>query len=404
MKNILFFLGFIHATVFAQSAMPAAASSSASASSAPAVVSASAASTSSPAASGGGRGFAAPAASTITPSPNKFYDDTGAIIHPGGDKPAPAATPDFPQPANDTHEKDVPRATQMGTVSVPGQPGNGWYYPPVPADPKLPTLWVIGDSTVRNGTLGNGISNFNEWGWGAPLVGYFDAKKINVVNRAYGGTSSRSFYEGFFWKNLQPQIKKGDFVILQFGANDNTSASLDGTGDETSQATGRRGGAPTTLHTFGWYLKQFVTETRAQGGTCIICSLTPRKTWGADGKMADKNTHVDWAAQAAQEINAPYIDLHELIQLKFDEVGKTAVDHLYAPWPSATNPRGEGLHSGWDGAVINAECVVSGLKALKNMPLAGFLSNKAQSVPLAPETYVAANPAPSTPAPAATTK
>lgn len=334
---------------------------------------------------------AAPAATAAAPNPNANYDANGAIIHPGGDRSAVAATPEYPQPASDLHEKDVPRATQMGTVSVAGQPGGGYYYPPMPADPTLPTLWVLGDSTVRNGTLGNGISNQNQWGWGAPLVGLFNTKKINVVNRAYGGTSSRSFYDGFFWKDTLAHIKKGDFVILQFGANDNGAASLNGTGDETQEAPGRRGGAPTTLHTFGWYLKQFVKETREKGATCIICSLTPRKTWVED-KMSDKNNHVAWAAQAAQEAGAPYIDLHELIQLKYDELGKAKVDHLYAPWPSATNPRGEGLHTGWDGAVVNAECVISGLKALKEIPLAGFLSDKAAIITSAAAANVAANP------------
>src|SRR6185437_7329176 len=162
---------------------------------------------------------------------------------------------------------DIPRNTQMGTPPAPaGAPGNGRYFPPVPSDPNLPTLWLIGDSTVRNGTLGDG-SNLNQWGWGAPIVAYFNLDKINVVNRAFGGTSSRTFYNGFFWQNLRPQIKKGDFVLLQFGANDNGGASgrgaLRGTGPETEDV--ERNGQTETVHTFGWYLRQFVKETREQG-------------------------------------------------------------------------------------------------------------------------------------------
>src|SRR4051812_13649324 len=60
---------------------------------------------------------------------------------------------------------DIPRATQMGSGPAPdGAPGNGRYFPPTPARPELPTLWVIGDSTVRNGTLADG-SNLQQWGW-----------------------------------------------------------------------------------------------------------------------------------------------------------------------------------------------------------------------------------------------
>ena len=57
----------------------------------------------------------------------------------------------------------------------------------LPIDPKLPTLWLIGDSTVRNGQDNGGNG---QWGWGNPIVHYFDKTKINVQNRGAGGTSS----------------------------------------------------------------------------------------------------------------------------------------------------------------------------------------------------------------------
>ncbi len=266
---------------------------------------------------------------------------------------------------------DVPRATQIGTGPVPaGAPGNGRYVPPMPADPTLPTLWLIGDSTVRNGTLGdNGPTG--QWGWGAPLTAYFDSTKINVVNRAFGGTSSRTFYNGFFWKDLQPRIKKGDFVIMQFGANDNGGAkgkgALSGTGDQTQMNNDE------TVHTFGWYLKQFVAETRAQNATPIICSLTPRKGWSSDGKQfkRDNTTHAAWAEQVAKETKTPFIPLYDIIATKYEKLGAEKVDTLYVPSPK------EKLHTGWDGAIINAECVISGLKALPDDPLADFLSPRA---------------------------
>jgi lysophospholipase L1-like esterase len=269
---------------------------------------------------------------------------------------------------------DVPRATQMGNPPAPeGAPGNGRYFPPSPARADLPTLWIIGDSTVRNGTLGDG-SNLNQWGWGAPLVAYFNLDKINVVNRAFGGTSSRSFYNGFFWKNLKPLIKKGDIVLLQFGANDNGGkGALKGTGPETEDVT--RNGKTETVHTFGWYLEQFVKETRAQGGTPIICSLTPRKNWTAEGHFRrDNTTHAAWAAEVAKNTGTPFVDLYELIARKYESLGREKVVSLYVPSPK------ENLHTGWDGAVINAECVIAGLKGLKEDPLAPYFSARAKNV------------------------
>jgi lysophospholipase L1-like esterase len=273
---------------------------------------------------------------------------------------------------------DVPRGTQIGSAPAPaGAPGNGRYSPPLPANPSLPTLWLIGDSTVRNGTTGdNGPAG--QWGWGAPLAAYFDLQKINVVNRAFGGTSSRTFYNGFFWKDLKPRLKKGDFVIIQFGANDNGGAKgkggLGGIGEETQMNNDE------TVHTFGWYLKQFVAETRAQGATPILCSLTPRKGWSADGKQFNRvaGGHAAWAEQVAGETKTPIIPLNEIISKKYDELGAEKVDALYVPSPK------EKLHTGWEGAVVNARCVIAGLKGIPNNPLARFLSPRAAAIVAAP--------------------
>lgn len=272
---------------------------------------------------------------------------------------------------------DVPRETQMGKPPAPaGAPGGGKYFPPLPANRKLPTLWLIGDSTVRNGTLGeNGPTG--QWGWGAPITAFFDPHKINVVNRAFGGTSSRTFYNGFFWQNLKPLIRKGDFVLMQFGANDNGGAKgkggLKGTGEDTE--TIERDGKTEVVHSFGWYLRQFVKETRDQGGKPIICSLTPRKKWTAYGHFpSDTGNHVAWSAEAAAESKVPFVNLNELIARDYDKRGPEKVDALYVPSPK------ENLHTGWDGAVVNAGCVVAGLKGLKEDPLAAYFSNRAGAV------------------------
>jgi rhamnogalacturonan acetylesterase len=76
-----------------------------------------------------------------------------------------------------------------------------------------------------------------------------------------------------------------------------------------------------------------------------------------------------------------FIDLNELIARRLDVLGKEKVDLLYVPNPTPEKPAGESVHPGWDGAVINAEVVVSGLKALgdKN-PVAAYFSEKAKSV------------------------
>jgi len=161
---------------------------------------------------------------------------------------------------------------------------------------------------------------------------------------------------------------------MQFGANDNGGAkgkgALSGIGDDTQM------NGPETVHSFGWYLKQYVAETRSQGATPIICSLTSRKHWAADNKtfVRDNTTHAAWAQQIAAATNTPFIPLYDLIATQYEKLGPAAVDNLYVPSPK------EKLHTGWDGAVLNAECVISGLKALPNDPLADYLSARANAI------------------------
>src|SRR5476651_512608 len=274
-----------------------------------------------------------------------------------------AMPPAHPPP--DTHGVDM--RTQAG-------PPGARYSPPSPLDEKLPTFWLIGDSTVRNGSAGDG-TNLNQWGWGAPLTFYFDPQKVNVVNRALGGTSAKSFYSAN-WKNMVDLIKKGDVVIMQFGTNDGSYPH--GIGEETQEITSRSGQKEMS-HTYGWYLRQLINETKAKGATPIVCSLIPRKRWEANGHIKrDADSFAGWAGQVAKAENVGFIDLNELIARRLDALGKEKVNLLYVPNPTPEKPVGETVHPGWDGAVINAEVVVSGLKALgEKNPVAGYFSERA---------------------------
>ncbi len=241
-----------------------------------------------------------------------------------------------------------------------------WLNLPRPANEALPTLFLIGDSTVRNG---RGDGPGGQWGWGDYLGKHFDLHKINVVNRAVGGTSSRSFQTSGYWDRVLGMMKKGDFVMMQFGHNDNGSptngpsrTSLKGVGDETVVAVSTNGQTD-VIHTFGWYLRKYVENARAKGATPIVCSLIPRNTW-KDGKIVrGKETHAGWAEQAAQAESAPFVDLNEIIAEKYDVLGREKTTSLFA----------EGPHTTAEGAELNAQCVVEGLKALPDDPLAPYL-------------------------------
>ena len=247
----------------------------------------------------------------------------------------------------------------------------------MPANPKLPSLFLIGDSTVRNG---QGLGDGGQWGWGDFLAPYFDTNQINVVNRALGGTSSRTFYRDQ-WPAVRALLKPGDFVIMQFGHNDNgplnddsrARGTIKGVGDEAQTITNQMTKAIEAVHSFGWYEKQIVAEARAKGASSMICSLIPRNTW-QDGHVARaKDNYAGWAGQVAASENAPFLDINDIIADEYDMLGQDKVNPLFIV--------GAGPHTSMAGAETNAAAVIAALKGLKTTgPLTKYLSDKASGV------------------------
>lgn len=256
---------------------------------------------------------------------------------------------------------------------------------PVPANAQLPSVFLIGDSTVRNGQDdGQGKGAEGQWGWGNPIAAYFDKNKINVVNRAVGGLSSRTYLTGGQWESTLALVKPGDFVIMQFGHNDGGAindatrarATIKGNGDETEEIDNLLTKKHEVVHTYGWYLRKFVADAKAKGATPIICSLIPRKGWDAAGKAGRaKGTYGGWAEEAARQEKVGFIDLNELAANKYDELGHDAVMKLF---PTVTPD--EHTHTNLAGAELNAQLVITGLHKLKNHPLLAFLSPKGRSL------------------------
>lgn len=246
-----------------------------------------------------------------------------------------------------------------------------WLNLPEPVDPKLPSIVLIGDSTVRNGR-GDGAGG--QWGWGDSLDAWFDPAKVNIVNRAIGGLSSRTFLTQGHWDRALTLIKPGDFVLMQFGHNDNIAlndttrarGTIKGTGEETEEIDNLLTKQHEVVHTYGWYLRKYIRDAKSAGATPIVCSLVPRKTW-KDGKMSRQtDTYAGWAKQVAAQEGVGFIDLNELVAARYEELGAEKVEPLFA------DPH---THTSKAGADLNAEILVGALKSLPGSPLDPFLSS-----------------------------
>jgi lysophospholipase L1-like esterase len=287
-------------------------------------------------------------------------------------------------------EKGAPPAASPATAPAPTAPGAA-RGPRTPApqsvcprdaepwtasdfnslNPKLPTLIIAGDSTADKGP--------DAWhrGWAAVLNDYFDAGKINVVNRARGGRSFRSFVREGLWDEIVAVVRPGDVVMIQFGHNDggdvkaaNGRPDLSGIGEETQEVT-RADGTTETVHTFGWYARKFIRDVKAKGGTPVLMSTTVYNRW-TDGHHAYRPGNIyTWAKQVADEEKVLFLEYGALISARYEQLGEAGVKPFFAADP---------LHTTTPGAVVNAELFVAGVKGLGLKPLTDALNEKGRAI------------------------
>ena len=237
---------------------------------------------------------------------------------------------------------------------------------PVPGSSRRgnnPVLFLIGNSTMRTGTMGNG--NNGQWGWGYYAHEYFDPTKITVENQALGGMSSRTFYNKL-WEPIKKAIRPGDWVIISIGHNDNgpydsgrARASIPGAGYDTLNVTIKETGEQETVYTYGGYMRKYINDVRAMGGNPILMSLTPRNAYDEKGKIVRK-PHTQWQMQVAAEEGVPFVDLNEISAQKLDS---------YGPWKTDYHFFLDKIHTSRFGAMMNARSAAEGLMASHNPAL-----------------------------------
>lgn len=234
-----------------------------------------------------------------------------------------------------------------------------------------PVLFLVGNSTMRTGTLGNG--NNGQWGWGYYAGDYFESDRITVENHALGGTSSRTFYNRF-WPDVIKGVQAGDWVIIELGHNDNgpydsgrARASIPGIGKDSLNVTIQETGVKETVYSYGEYMRRFVQNVKAKGAHPILFSLTPRNAW--EDKDSTIITRVNqtfglWAKQIAEEQEVPFIDLNDITASKFEKFGKEKVKYMFYL---------DRIHTSAFGAKVNAESATEGIRNYERLELANYL-------------------------------
>jgi lysophospholipase L1-like esterase len=216
--------------------------------------------------------------------------------------------------------------------------------------PSHITVYLAGDSTMAD----KQVKAFPETGWGMPFHAFFDST-VTVTNVAQNGRSTKTFISDGLWKKITDPLKAGDYVLIQFGHNDEVPTKT----------------AATTETQFKENLVRFVNDSRAKQAIPVLLTPVARRKFDAAGKV--QGTHDVYAAivrNVAAEQHVPLIDLdtesQALIQ-KFDPEDSKMLFNYLAPRENQNYPEGraDDTHFSELGARKVAEMVLADIKKLK---------------------------------------
>ena len=184
------------------------------------------------------------------------------------------------------------------------------------------TIHVIGDST----SAAYDQTNYPMTGWAQVLGNYF-TDNVTINDDAVSGESSRSFYNiPAHWQSTLSEIKAGDYVLIQFGHNDEkqTGTSLVDTSQQLYTAADG---------SYKEYLKKYIDETKDKGATPILVTSINRRIFGADGNVDTSGSNLMSYVSAMKELaaaeNVAVMDLNAKTRLLYEYYGAEGSKALF---------------------------------------------------------------------------
>ena len=215
------------------------------------------------------------------------------------------------------------------------------------------TIYGIGDSTMADKVKPN---ENPEHGW-LQVFPQFVTKEVKIVNKAVNGRSTKSFIDQHRWDSIYKVLKKGDYVFIQFGHN-----------DEKQEDSTRY----TNPHTsYRHNLIRFIKESREKGAIPILFSSIARRNFNEKGTLIP--THGEYTLEVrmiAQEYNVPFIDLEyysEQLEITYGPQKSKELHLHFKPGESPYYPNGkdDDTHLSLKGATEISKIVANELKVLK---------------------------------------
>ncbi|MFV0469359.1 MAG: rhamnogalacturonan acetylesterase [Dysgonomonas sp.] len=232
---------------------------------------------------------------------------------------------------------------------------------------KKPTLFTIGDSSMSDNRVLLDDPGDPGRGWAQCLSDYFDVNKITIKNMAISGRSTKSYIDEGKWEAVRNQLSAGDYVLIQFGGNDQKKDDI------------RRYTDPQT--SFKYNFKLFIQETRDRKAIPILATPIVRRRFDNNGKLIQTfGDYPNAIREVGKELNVPVIDMNELTHQKVEELGPEESKKLYlwvAPGVAERFPEGskDNSHLCLQGAKEFSYLFTSELKKSKH-PLSQYLLAK----------------------------
>lgn len=217
----------------------------------------------------------------------------------------------------------------------------------------VPTIYLCGNSTVVD-------QNYEPWAsWGQMITRWF-GPEVAISNHAESGLTARTFIASNRLDKILTTLKKGDYVFVEFGHNDEKE---------------KKPGDGAWYH-YQYQLKIFVDQVRKKGADIVFCTPTQRRAF-TDDKKTLMNTHGDFPAamkMVAGKENVPLIDLNSLTKTFFETLGYEDSKRALVHYPKEMYGRelADNTHFNPYGAYEVAKCVVMGMKQL-NLSIVQYL-------------------------------
>ncbi|MCY8308146.1 pectinesterase family protein [Bacillus vallismortis] len=292
--------------------------------------------------------------------------------------------------------KSTPMSVQLDNLVKAGSSGGGDNEIP---DGERVNIYIAGDSTVK--TYG---SSSGSGGWGEYLQSFFNDDKVNIVNYANGGRSSRSFINEGSLDKIASTIAAGDYLLIQFGHNDSSNQtgylldrfvsmgesdehgiypSVPGMKEATPESLSKYGPEyfPYTSGTFKWYLQQYIDVARNSGATPILVTPVSRQYFNSDGTIrphhdatdtttgtitTSNNAYVKAVEQLGEEQGVEVINMFDLTKESFEKAYKNdpAANNRVSPVARAIMNPADSTHNNKIGGFYNSGLLTKGIQDL----------------------------------------